>query len=140
MEPGIAEAERERYRKSRKAPVDRYREDRDKVRDNARAIREHGLGLKAATHFVEELLEGLASHFPALSGPTPGQVKPAKTAQIQAQQQLDGGAIGPYNDELHGPGMEPAAIQRGRPRFDGDTVSQDACRGPSPSLIRWNQT
>ena len=26
---------------------------------------------------------------------------------------------------------------RGRPRFDGDTVSQDACRGPSPSLIRW---
>jgi len=23
--------------------------------------------------------------------------------------------------------------QRGRPRFDGDMVSQDACRGPSPS-------
>src|SRR4029453_10313964 len=29
-------------------------------------------------------------------------------------------------------------FRRGRPRFDGDTVSQDACRGPSPSLIRWN--
>ena len=26
---------------------------------------------------------------------------------------------------------------RGRISFDGDTVSTDACRGPSPSLIRW---
>src|SRR4029453_2564322 len=30
-------------------------------------------------------------------------------------------------------------LQRGRTRFDGDTVSQDACRGPSTSTKDGNQ-
>ena len=59
----------------------------------------------------------------------------SKTAQIQARQQLDGCRGEVYNGDLSG----GYSFLRGRPRFDGDTVSQDACRGPSPSLIRWKQ-
>jgi hypothetical protein len=34
---------------------------------------------------------------------------------------------------VFGRGCESPRLHRGRPRFDGDTVSQDACRGPSTS-------
>ena len=48
-----------------------------------------------------------------------------------------------YNDLTNrdaGRTMEGLSLERGRPRFDGDMVSQDACRGPSTSQIRWKKT
>ena len=36
--------------------------------------------------------------------------------------------------------IEGLVSRRGRLRFDGDMVSQDACRGPSTSQIRWKKT
>src|SRR6185312_6897903 len=51
------------------------------------------------------------------------------------------GVRGPRGGEaqLAGLSYNRRSFKRGRTRFDGSTVSQDACRGPSPSLKDGNQ-